>query len=135
MKMIRGLKKMMIVPKVTTICRFSCAISVILVAAISGCSNGNWSDDKVKDSQVRGDRIASALNQHYTDKGSFPATLEDLVPDYIQEIEPPLAGNQRWKYNVIDSGSDFTLIFEDNSSSLPTSWRKSQSKRWSFDTK
>lgn len=108
---------------------------LILQVSLLSCSGSNWSEDKILASQERGDRIAAALNKYHADNGIFPKSLKDLTPKYINEITPPMAGNQEWRYAIIENGNDFILIFEDDSPHLPTATRKSQSVNWLVDSK
>ena len=52
----------------------------------------------LEQSKQRGAVIVEALERHRAASGSYPETLEALVPSYIAEIEPPTWGLRRWRY-------------------------------------
>jgi hypothetical protein len=109
---------------------FSLAILVIL----SGCSN-RWSDSKVEESKRRGDNINAALEVYKNENSAFPTKLDSLVPKYIKKIEPPLAGNGKWMYEVYDEGQQYDLGFGGDSDKEPVCWYSHSIKSWVCDTK
>jgi general secretion pathway protein G len=54
--------------------------------------------------------IREALEQHYADRGRYPATLEALVPKYLKTIpvDPFVKSSSRW-----------TLVYEEESEDEP----------------
>ena len=54
------------------------------------------------------DPIIAAVEQYKIDKGAYPETLEELVPDYLSEV-PTEVNNQPISYTKTDSS--FSLAF------------------------
>jgi hypothetical protein len=52
--------------------------------------------------------IIKALEQHRTDTGTYPASLDELVPDYLSEI-PTEVNDQPIYYKIVEGS--FTLSF------------------------
>lgn len=84
-------------------------------------------------STQRGDAIVHALNEYYDENGQFPISLTELVPMYIDDIPPPLAGNGRWEYSVNDTKQTFFLLFGLNKSMYPSRSFSSLSGMWLQD--
>ena len=105
----------------------------IFVLGLGGCSK--WSDEKVDESKKRGDRIIAALENYRNEHSAYPNSLNDLMPKYLKSIEPPVAGNCKWRYDTYEDGKAFRLIFEDETPDEPTGWYDSKKERWSLDTK
>ena len=95
----------------------------------------DWSTAAINESIATGTTLAAALEKYRADNGSYPPTLDQLVPKYVPEIRPPRAGNQRWVYEVFQAGSDYTLAFEDDSEYKPTAWYKPGRTKWNVDHK
>lgn len=70
-----------------------------------------WTPDRIARSKRIGDEILRAIAAFYEDHGRCPRELEELVPDYIERIEPPPAGLGRWVYKVRDGGNGCNLAF------------------------
>ncbi len=45
-----------------------------------------------------GNEIVEALEGYYADTGRYPASLDELVPKYLNEIKEPLWGDSGWEY-------------------------------------
>lgn len=108
----------------------SCLLLCIVVVSCL-----RWTESKITESQRRGSKIVVALDKFEKTEGHFPINLDELVPNYIKKIEPPLAGNGRWSYRLYKNGEVFELSFEGDSPSEPTSSYRSSSKGWYLDTK
>lgn len=54
-------------------------------------------------------RTAIAIEMHRIDVGSFPATLEDLVPSYLRAVPTDPFSEESLRYRVVDDGESFTL--------------------------
>ena len=54
--------------------------------------------------------IREALEQHYADKGRYPATLEELVPKYLKTIP---------RDPFVKSSSQWVLVYEEESEDEP----------------
>ena len=69
------------------------------------------SHQAIEMSMQEGDIIVVALRKAKEKEGVFPARLTDLVPKYIEAINPPSAGSRKWVYSTTKSRSDFVLKF------------------------
>jgi hypothetical protein len=49
-------------------------------------------------------QIVCALERYHLARGEYPATLENLVPEYIQRIPPDLIGGQPPHYRRTEDG-------------------------------
>lgn len=110
------------------------AVGLLLVNIISACSN--WTRENINESQRRGDEIVSALETYQAKHHSYPAKLKELVPMYLAEIKPPLAGNKQWEYVAGgNEGKGFYLGFGDDPDTDPVSYFSYNSKEWVMDTR
>ena len=113
-------------------------VSALLVIAsslaVAGCRHGNWTKSNIVESQARGNRIVAALDQYKAQNGKYPDSLALLLSGFLGEIEPPLAGNQVWRYAALKDGEDFELGFE-GAADEPTCWYARSRKEWWLDTK
>lgn len=103
---------------------------LLLLISMSGCSDPNWSEEKIRETQARGDLIIGALEKYRSDTGKYPKTLEQLAPNYLVEIEPPTAGKMEWQY--LSGGKNFSLYFAKGSASEPEYVRTNTSGKWSL---
>jgi hypothetical protein len=124
------------------------AVSVVIFLAILGVAalaligrmtglagQDRWSRPLIDESIRRGDVIVASLEHYKTRYGAYPDDLGKLVPEFQPEIQSPVAGNRKWRYNTFGDGSDYTLAFEDDSQYLPTAWRKPNYLKWAVDDK
>lgn len=113
---------------------FRTEATLVLAAAcvFMGCDRS--SPKAVQSSVARGDAIVRALEEYRDKHQSYPAQLDDLVPDFIVRIDPPIIGNGRWIYQNIDAGREFSI--ESDCDLLETSISRSSSwDQWLIDTK
>ena len=54
--------------------------------------------------------LIMALEQYKTEVGSYPSSLESLVPTYLSDIPQPAQGWQ-YQYQSLESGKEFMLSF------------------------
>lgn len=111
--------------------RAALAAGLLMLALASGCSN--WTKENIAESQRRGNEIISALEVYRKKYENYPEALEQLVPMYIAEIRPPLAGNKKWEYEKENTG--FYLGFGDDPDADPVSYFSFTSKEWVMDTR
>ena len=78
------------------------------------------SDARTAESERRGDVIVEALRAHKARHGRYPATLDDLAPDFLPAIEKPTAGTGEWDYRTFDSGQGFQLMFGEGAHMYPS---------------
>lgn len=62
------------------------------------------------ESRARGDRIVAAIRTYREQNGRYPGQLNDLVPDFLPEIEQPTVGDCRWNYRA-DRNHGFVLSY------------------------
>ncbi len=60
------------------------------------------------ESLARGDTICAALERCKALSGQHPASLDALVPVYLDRIDPPTLGDRRWRYERHANGG-YTL--------------------------
>jgi len=81
------------------------------VASQYSAETESRSNAAIADSVRRGDEVAAALKLFKEKNGRYPSKLTDLVPLFIQQIQPPVAGSKRWEYVVFDDNAEFILMF------------------------
>lgn len=67
------------------------------------------SQEAVDETQKLGNAMIDAIIRYASDRGRFPDALLDLVPDYLDSVHPPLAGEPVWRYER--SASGYRLAF------------------------
>ena len=77
-----------------------------------------------------GDRIVAALEQYRNDIGHYPDRLNDLVPKYIQQIEPPRYGEKKWDYNHRPGENSFGLYMWGRKAYQDGYLYNSEKKQW-----
>ena len=65
---------------------------------------------RYENSRNIGEGIIAALQKYKKDNNVFPNDLEQLVPDYLQEIRPPIWGDCEWIYFPEDNGQEFFIM-------------------------
>jgi hypothetical protein len=103
----------------------------VLVLHREGVPNP-WDNATVTDSERRGQQIVDALYAYRHATGRFPDTLDQLVPDYFEKIEPPTAGTRRWRFERPRSNR-FVLAFDLNQHHYPTVFYDSDRGKWYHD--
>jgi hypothetical protein len=71
----------------------SLAVMLLAVSCL-GC-NRDWNNRVIAQSKATGDGIIDKLTNYQRDRGSYPASLEALVPQYMESIPLPLQGSGR----------------------------------------
>jgi hypothetical protein len=98
-----------------------------------GSEDSRWTPANIDQSKAAADTIINAIRAFHMDRGAFPATLEDLVPNYLMAIVPPSAGNPRWQYRVERDGRGFILLLGANKGNYPNRYYSSKADSWSMD--
>lgn len=75
--------------------------------------------------------IGRSLVAYKEKEGRYPRTLDALVPRYIDEIRPPVAGYSKWQYAVLSDDS-YILSFGRGTECYPG--HHYDGKHWRFDT-
>jgi hypothetical protein len=52
----------------------------------------------IEESKRVGAVLVEALYRHRAERGTYPDSLEQLVPDYVESVAPPTWGLRRWRY-------------------------------------
>lgn len=69
-----------------------------------------------RDAQRRADLVAinAALREYQADRGSYPDTLQALVPDFLTDVpKDPLSPKFNYRYQKTSSGFRLTFYVED----------------------
>jgi hypothetical protein len=75
-------------------------ILLIGMLAITACDP--WSKNAIDASIREGDRIVAAIERFRETRRGYPASLEELVPDFLPSILPPEAASKQWRYERYD---------------------------------
>ena len=96
---------------------------------IAGCGDRQ---DGVDETKRRGDLIVQALNKYYAVKKQYPATLDDLCPQYLREIPGPTWGLEAWIYEP--RKSDFQLQVNETSRTGDgdSYWLRFEGEKWGW---
>tara|TARA_R110002072_G_scaffold46591_10_gene129211 strand:- start:241849 stop:242361 length:513 start_codon:yes stop_codon:yes gene_type:complete len=70
----------------------SYGVALILSGLLGGVLAFVLNRNQVEDNKVLGDQVAMALEQHWGVHGSYPESLEQLVPDFLVELPSASAG-------------------------------------------
>jgi len=108
-------------------------LTMLLMVAVMLSSCESWSASSIEESKKRAEPIIVALEEYFSVHGTFPKRLEDLVPEYIEELPPPTAGTRQWRYKPRERA--FSLSFgygKDHYPNCTFSW-SSSGKRWIVD--
>ena len=70
----------------------------------------------------RGEAIAAAIERYRADKGRCPASLDMLVPEFLAEVPPPVAGMPAWRYHIDPARDTYTIAFGIGDDCYPCSW-------------
>jgi type II secretory pathway pseudopilin PulG len=76
-------------------------IVVVTLALLAGAGVYVWAHSDqatLEESKEVGAVIVQALQAHRADTGTYPADLEALVPAYLQRVDQPTWGLERWRY-------------------------------------
>lgn len=53
--------------------------------------------------------IQNSLERYHVENGKYPSSLEELVPDYLNEIPQDPQTNMNYEYKPVDFGSSYRL--------------------------
>ena len=104
----------------------------VIVGLCSSC--GNWSSGQVEETKRRGDVVREALSHYRKEIGTYPISLERLVPKYLDQVPAPSVGNKKWTYEVFKAGASYLISVEIRSEQEPLLQATSDSG-WVYDTK
>lgn len=101
------------------------ALALLCLAINIGCTQGDAI--RIAESKKSGSPIVAALEDYKLDNGEYPMALDDLVPTYIGQIDPPKFGQHGWEY--VRSKDRFFLYCGESVACPICSW-DSQSCEW-----
>lgn len=79
----------------------------------------------------KGAMIILSLEDFKSDKGTYPLSLEDLIPKYFISVPRVNFGTRKWEYN---SGKDtFSLYVRRRNSGYGGYYYHSKTKNWMYD--
>ena len=110
-------------------------IALLSLFLLSAC--GDWSRANVEETERRGDIVAAALKNYRDRTGSYPDTLQKLVPQDLNRIPQPTVGKREWEYETWptkDGRGYFGLKVAIRFQSKPLLQTNNEGG-WSFDTK
>jgi type II secretory pathway pseudopilin PulG len=118
-------------------------IVVITLAFAAGVFVYWWAhrdEARLEESKERGAVIVEALQRYRGAHGTYPADLQELVPEYAVRIDAPTWGLERWRYRRFTpeelaqgAGEDevyFQLSVAANESGYPVLFYDYVGRRW-----
>lgn len=92
--------------------KFFLGLALLAMVVLVVQSADEWSALRIYSSKRTGNRIIDSLDAYERDHGAYPATLNELVPQYLSELPPPMAGDSVWRYDREAGAKSFSLEFE-----------------------
>lgn len=83
------------------------------------------------ESRVRGTELVEALESFRAARGAYPATLDELAPQYLERTEPPLVGRGKWAYRRHDPNRFILELFVGPDYEME--WYDSDAGQWQVD--
>lgn len=93
-----------------------------------------WDDNAVQATIGTGNSLIQALNNYKAKNKKYPTELRELVPKFVSEVSPPVAGNSGWVYGTSDDGQQFVIKFGVGTYCYPCYFRDSQCAEWHRDS-
>ncbi len=116
------------IPLVAVIC-----LSVASTACDRTWDESKWTDANFTATKAEGDAIVAALEAYKSQKGTYPATLGALVPEFMVGIPDPSTGWPEWGYVLSEGDRTFELTFAANEGGYPCSYWSSSKGKWIRD--
>ncbi len=89
--------------------------------------------EPVRDRSIAaGDEIVKALDKYRERHGKWPSSLQELVPDLLPAVVPPLDGLASWDYALSHDATQFNLAFGVGSGRFPVCYY-SHDRGWQVD--
>ena len=109
-------------------------IAVILLVPLALFAAALLKDNAAiaRHNEALGNQVVQALERYKTANGTYPNTLDPLVPAFIPAIPKPKSA--QWAYLPDRSGNGFGLFFEGGDDD-PVGSYDSNSRCWGTDTK
>lgn len=120
-------------------------IAVVVLALAAGVAvymYAHRDEGRLEESKNRGAPIVAALGAYHAEQGTYPETLDELVPRHLAGIEPPTWGLERWTYrrytpadvSTADDTDDDVVFFQlsvaANESGYPVLYYDLAAARW-----
>lgn len=100
---------------------FFISILLVLVSLIFyDFVQGRFEPKRLAETKSRGNQIVSALENYKGKNDSYPKVLEELVPDYLDEIKQPVWGKKMWEYQQAREGQSFNLMVGEGKHNYPS---------------
>jgi hypothetical protein len=112
----------------------SLVLAIAIVQGICGCNNSRWTSEKINVSKQTGASIIQALAAYNAKYGTYPASLDKLVPEQLADIQSPVAGERQWHYEISKDGHWYHLSFTDGAKHPATYGWTSRSTEWGYDS-
>ncbi len=109
---------------------FMFLMAIVLLGMLSCARDNVWDEKAIAQSKEIGNVIVTALNKYHAAKGRYPSKLQNMIPEYIEHIENPIAGDKTWIYRSRNDGTEFELIFFRSGSQPPAFFRTSTKDDW-----
>jgi len=85
-----------------------------------------------RDVEALGNQLVVAIETFHRDNGSYPISLESLLPRYVSSIPQPAWGVGTWTYRP--TGAEYLLVVHENSEyKYPSIVYESRLQRWTVD--
>lgn len=79
------------------------SVMTVCLLCVAGCGRRHG----LEETERRGDTIIVALEKYFADQAQYPPFLNDLTPQYLQEVPAPTWGLETWEYST--TGNEFLL--------------------------
>jgi hypothetical protein len=76
----------------------------------------------IEHSKLGGNKIIAALEKYKKAEGVYPESLEQMIPNYLDQIVSPSYGEQVWRYFPDAKRTSFSLSFTDKQGNMTTTW-------------
>jgi predicted transcriptional regulator len=94
-----------------------------------------WLDAQYRVTTSRAQTIIDALERYKQDHSIYPKKLEDLLPQYLDQIEPPVEYHGYWKYETYNNLTEYKLKFGADLEYSVVHEYDPRKRKWDFDEK
>jgi hypothetical protein len=77
---------------------------VAIIVMLWPTTPDRWDEDAKAQTIARAEPLIAALEQCISDHDAPPQHLDDLVPDYLDQLPTPIVGQRRWTYRLSKYG-------------------------------
>ncbi len=93
-----------------------------------------WTEANMARDQASATLIIEALDRFRAQRGSYPESLQELTPEFIDQLGAPIIGDLPWRYSRSGDAASFELGFG-NTMDSPVCWYSSVESDWDCDTR